>query len=418
MSGDRKLRIACFGWVARNAGSCVTGHFLALRSLLRAGHQVDLFGERGVVDPRELRDLDGYRFHELPERLVTWWVKRSPQRSVPKVAMNAATDPLFNRVLKRTIAAAHADRPYDVLLFVGVQARCRVAGLPVVEWVQGSPQAEAEAFRRQRTMVVNSVGLLRYAMYSTYYRIDRVMDRVVSTPADLTICGSRWAASSLVAHGLPGDRVGTLPYPVDMDRFDELPTRRDGPFTLLHLGRLDPRKRPDLLVAAFRELLQEVPDARLLVVGRSGIIPGGPAIVTPYDLSDHITYIPGVPASAVPDLFEKVDVLVQTSEAENFGSAIAEAMMCGIPVVIGPTNGTADYIDPASQCFDEYTPRAVTHAILKVKHDISKDNGTVRHARSESARDHFSPDAVAGRLIEMLGEIQSLSTVPGVRPCA
>ena len=59
----------------------------------------------------------------------------------------------------------------------------------------------------------------------------------------------------------------------------------------------------------------------------------------------------------VPALLREATVLVQTSENENFGSSVAEALACGTPVVVGPSNGTADYIDEHSMIFGDYEPR-------------------------------------------------------------
>jgi glycosyltransferase involved in cell wall biosynthesis len=38
------------------------------------------------------------------------------------------------------------------------------------------------------------------------------------------------------------------------------------------------------------------------------------------------------------------DVLCQPSDEENFGSSVAEAQACGLPVIVGRTNGNADYL--------------------------------------------------------------------------
>jgi glycosyltransferase involved in cell wall biosynthesis len=413
----RQLRLACFGWVAADAGSCVTGHFLTLKALLERGHRIDLFGERGVVDPAELRDLPGYRFHELPERLVTRWVHRTRRGSVARTAFNMATNPLFARTIRAAVRAEHGLLPFDALVFLGVSACCRVDGLPVVEWVQGSPWEEAAAFRRQRRMLVDAIGRFRYQMYSSYYWVDAVVSRAQQVGADLTICGSEWCRRSLVAHGYEPDRVATMAYPVDVDRF-ELPV--DSPardFTILHLGRLDPRKRPDLLVEAFRRVVATMPQARLLVVGRPGVIQTMPHVLSAPDLADRVTYLPGVPADEVPGLFRQADVLVQVSESENFGSAVAEAMLAGLPVVVGPTNGTAQYIDSASLQFADYTAESVADALLAVARSAVDGNPAERAARRRFAIDQFSPMSAAARFEDLVGQAVDRHAEPGAQWC-
>ena len=315
---NRPLRLACFGWVDAHSGSCATGHYLALKALLVRGHRIDLFGEQGLVDPPELRGHPGYRHHTLPQRLVTRWAHRTGSRSVLRTAFQMATASKFARRLHDAVAAEHALTPYDALLFLGISASCRVDGLPVVEWLQGSPWEEASAFRRRRHVIVSAISRPRYLLYSTYYRVDAMASKLRKVDADLTIVGSNWTKQSLIAHGYRPERLATLPYPIDVGRFafNERATR-DG-CKVLHLGRLDPRKRLDLLLDAFRLVLRQLPEATLTVVGRPGLVPKIADLLNAPDLARSVTYVGAVAASEIPALMHRMNVLVQTSESEKF----------------------------------------------------------------------------------------------------
>ena len=148
------------------------------------------------------------------------------------------------------------------------------------------------------------------------------------------------------------------PYPVDLETFHPKPAAAHDPDRplLVALGRLDPRKRLNLLLDAFAIVLEAVPAARLRIVGRPGYAPNQLSLIERFPRRDAVEYREAVPRPEVPALLREATVLVQTSENENFGSSVAEALACGTPVVVGPSNGTADYIDEHSVTFGDYEP--------------------------------------------------------------
>jgi glycosyltransferase involved in cell wall biosynthesis len=127
---------------------------------------------------------------------------------------------------------------------------------------------------------------------------------------------------------------------------------------------------------------------------------------------DAVEYQPAVPRTEVPALLRRATVVVQTSENENFGSSVAEALACGTPVVVGPSNGTADYIDSTSEVFGEYEPRAVADSMLAVIEARRERPDEVRRSTRAAADRWFAAPAVAGRLLEIVGE------AIGARPAA
>jgi glycosyltransferase involved in cell wall biosynthesis len=143
----------------------------------------------------------------------------------------------------------------------------------------------------------------------------------------------------------------------------------------------------------------------LVVAGRPGVVPEIAGILDDADLAIGVTYLQSVPREEVPGLFRTSDILVETSESENFGSAVAEALACGIPVVVGPSNGTADYIDPGSAVFDSYTPESVARSILDVLERNGKEGLASRESRRIFAMHLLSPESVSARFEELLGTV-------------
>ena len=58
----------------------------------------------------------------------------------------------------------------------------------------------------------------------------------------------------------------------------------------------------------------------------------------------RLTWKKAIPRQEVPSLLRAHGVIVQPSNEEDFGSSVAEAQACGLPVIVGLTNGNADYL--------------------------------------------------------------------------
>ncbi|WP_299976319.1 glycosyltransferase family 4 protein [uncultured Pseudoteredinibacter sp.] len=61
--------------------------------------------------------------------------------------------------------------------------------------------------------------------------------------------------------------------------------------------------------------------------------------------SDHIRFIPKVPYSEMPTIFQESDILLFPSHREGFGLVVAEAMACGQAVVCSNNSALPELID-------------------------------------------------------------------------
>ena len=105
----------------------------------------------------------------------------------------------------------------------------------------------------------------------------------------------------------------------------------------LFVGRISPHKGVSLLIEAFRLVRQEVPQARLLIVGRHSL----PSYSRKLDrMSDGSVIFTGdVPDEELPFYYAACDVYATATLWEGFNLPLAEAQACGKPVVafnIGP----------------------------------------------------------------------------------
>jgi len=401
--GDR-LNLAAYGYVRRDGGSVATAGYLILERLLDLGHAVEFHAIGGFIVPDGLIGRPGftYRPTTLP-RVRSGWrlVEALPGRAQAgaTLAYSLAANAAHERVIGRAVALRHVGRPFDALLVLGLLPPFRVAGLPCVAWPQGAPNGEWEALRSLRPLAVRHGGAAVYAALRILYAWKRRQARRGVRRADRLIAGSRWSVENWVRLGMPRERCRALPYPVDLEMF-----RPDGPTdaardesvtTFLWLGRVVPRKRLDLLLDAFGRLRRSRGDVRLVVVGRFTYPRGMRSLIAGLGAADGFEYRESVPRDEVPALLRRVDVLVQPSENEDVGSSALEALACGAPSVIGPTNGTRDHLGESAFLFDAYTPESLAAAMARAADSVRGRREEVAAAARATAERTFSVAGVA-----------------------
>jgi glycosyltransferase involved in cell wall biosynthesis len=151
------------------------------------------------------------------------------------------------------------------------------------------------------------------------------------------------------AHGIPADRIVSMPYAVDNAFFaahaDASADRRDAlrrelglapdQRTLLFVGKLMARKRPDLLLAAWRTAPWPGTKPALLFAG------DGEMRVALETEADGARVLGFRNQSELPALYALSDLLVVPSEREPWGLVVNEAMACGTGVVASDQVGAA-----------------------------------------------------------------------------
>jgi glycosyltransferase involved in cell wall biosynthesis len=138
---------------------------------------------------------------------------------------------------------------------------------------------------------------------------------------------------------------------------------------VLFLGRIHPIKRLDLLAAAFDFVLQQHPQAHLVIAGpdeeghRAQVAP----LFTRYGGS--VTWTGRVDDAGKRQLLDAAAVLVMCSNSESFGMSVAEAMAAGKPVVVTRTCPWPDVESHGAGLWVEQTPDAIAAGINAVLSD-------------------------------------------------
>jgi D-inositol-3-phosphate glycosyltransferase len=179
----------------------------------------------------------------------------------------------------------------------------------------------------------------------------------VVVEADRLIANTDEEARQLVRlYGADPARTLVVPPGVDLDRFtpgSRAAARRavgvpEDAVVLLFVGRIQPLKAPDVLLATAARMLADDPALRprlqVHVVGA----PSGTGLDAPRQLeqlaadlgiADVVRFSPPQPPERLADLYRAADVTVVPSHNESFGLVALESQACGTPVVAAAVGG-------------------------------------------------------------------------------
>ena len=184
----------------------------------------------------------------------------------------------------------------------------------------------------------------RYLYYPADKRLLRRCNRVVAVSDEIR--------SELIRHGCRSDRVVTVLNGIDARRFKRNPAARgaaraafglrESELAIGAVGRLERQKRFDLLIHAFADARQRLPNLRLLIAGEGSLRESLAALIRKLDLDGSCRLLGHTPD--VIRLHHALDLLAQSSDYEGTPNAVLEAMALETPVVATAAGGTAELV--------------------------------------------------------------------------
>lgn len=113
--------------------------------------------------------------------------------------------------------------------------------------------------------------------------------------------------------------------------------------------------------------LRDFPEAHLLVVSRS---PANRRLARTIGATGRVTF--HGPTESIAKFYQASDVFVYPSQYDTFGMVVAEAMACGLPVVVGTDIGAAEWVRNGENGF-VCDPNDVVPALRKARSAMIAD---------------------------------------------
>jgi glycosyltransferase involved in cell wall biosynthesis len=125
-------------------------------------------------------------------------------------------------------------------------------------------------------------------------------------------------------------------------------------------------------------------------------------MIESFPFGDRLTWKRAVSRQEVPSLLNAHDVLVQPSDEEDFGSSVAEAQACGLPVIVGRTNGNADYLCSRDIHLTDDRPETLARALREMNSRRVQGQWGDPAISRKCAEQYFSLETVTTSLISIL----------------
>lgn len=200
-------------------------------------------------------------------------------------------------------------------------------------------------------------------------------------------------------------------------RDDERSSERSegGRTEVLFVGRLEPRKGADLLLAAAPRILAADGDVRLTIVGDDAIPGAGGVTMRAAFEAEHpdlvrsgaVSFLGVVDDAQLQQLQRRADVAVLPSRFESFGLVYVEAMAHATPVVALRGSGADEVVvDGVTGVLCDEDPDALAVAVLGLVADpaSAREMGEAGRARFE---EHFTAEAMVDRFERLFASVRA-----------
>ncbi len=149
----------------------------------------------------------------------------------------------------------------------------------------------------------------------------------------------------LVARGLPAARIRVIHCGLDHARLRLAePPPRDPTPLLVTWSRLRRYKSVDTTLRAFALVRGELPQARMLVMGRGPDEPRLRRIAARLGLGAAVEFTGHLPQAQLAQALHRAHVCLNPSPKEGWGLTVIEANACGLPVVASDRPGLRDSV--------------------------------------------------------------------------
>jgi glycosyltransferase involved in cell wall biosynthesis len=204
--------------------------------------------------------------------------------------------------------------------------------------------------------------------------------------ADLVIVNSRAVRTELETRNLKIRRLKVVPNGVDIASYNPTPNWPADDGYILFVGRLVPQKGVDLLIRAFRVLLQRCPGTRLVIAGDGEQELYLQRTAHYLGISHRVKFVNWQSGDTLADYYKRAQVVVVPSYYEPFGIVALEAMACGRPIIASRVGGLEEFIEDGVQGFlapvGDYLQLAQRLAYLVLNQEIREKMGKAARTRA------------------------------------
>ena len=298
-----------------NGGGEHRYHELAKR-LVQHGHTVDLLTMK-ILNIPNYENVDGINVYHIGPN-----IKKAPYRS--------ATD-----FIQYFFAVIHwlLKHDYDI---IDAQAYSPLLSAKIASWIKKTPLIGTiydTSSSSNDQWIQSSVIANIFEKFLVKLNFDKI----------LTI--SQATKNSLINDfGVDSNKIFLLYIGVDISKYDKITVNQEIKNQVIFVGRLIPHKHVDHLIKSISILKENIPDIKLVIVGKGEEKGKLINMVKHYHLENNVIFKQNLSDEILISEIKKSELLVLPSTREGFGMVLAEANCCNKPVITYASGGTVDVV--------------------------------------------------------------------------
>jgi glycosyltransferase involved in cell wall biosynthesis len=179
--------------------------------------------------------------------------------------------------------------------------------------------------------------------------------------------------------------------------------------SILCVGMLRTRKRPDLALAALALALKKAPELHLSFAGapvETALHRRLQTFIIENQLQDNVSFLGQLTQDGLLDVYQTASIFLQSSDLETSPMAVEQAMAAGKPVVATDAGGTRYLMHHRHDGFvvERANPKALANFLIRLVHDDDLRRTVGDHAR-QTALTRFNSAGVAAKTRDMYQQV-------------
>jgi glycosyltransferase involved in cell wall biosynthesis len=151
-----------------------------------------------------------------------------------------------------------------------------------------------------------------------------------------------------ISLGMPGKRIVTFPWGIDLDRFTPPPGGRtaQGPFIVLSTRSWEPIYGVDVLASGFVQAARKRPELRLVMLGSGSQARLLEKIFSQGGVLDRVAFPGQVGQAGLPTFYQAAHLYASASHSDGSSISLLEALACGLPAAVSDIAGNREWVEP------------------------------------------------------------------------
>jgi len=215
------------------------------------------------------------------------------------------------------------------------------------------------------------------------------MQKKVAPQLNRIVCPSNQSKADVIEElKVNEENVDVVLNGIDLDSFTRDERVEKKPYRIITTASADvPLKGLKFLIEAMTEIIEEIPEAHLMVLGRAKEKGDIAKQISRLNLEEKISFRSGLSQSEVVSLYLSSHICVIPSLYEGFGFGAGEAMACGLPLISTQSGGLKEVIGQEAVIIEAASSEAIVKAVKDLFSNKEKQLALSRAGRKRMEKE-------------------------------